>query len=140
LEFRRVLFRSKPTVLGWFFFVCSPQCWRGFGPRCEGRRRPGHPGFGPFSVLRCPSFSVSAKEDFATDPALARVSGVLFVRKTAFTQATRSRTGLLVDDGADVPDDGRSGPVDHLVAVLDAGLQMLGQGFVVLPDGRDRPV
>jgi len=21
---------KKPTGLGWFFFVCSPQCWRGF--------------------------------------------------------------------------------------------------------------
>jgi len=33
---------EKPTVLGWFFFVCSTQCWRGFRawPRerhpCEG--------------------------------------------------------------------------------------------------------
>ncbi len=73
---------KKPTVLGWFFFARSPQCWSGFGPRCEGRRRPGYPGFGSFSVLRCRPFSVSAKEDFAPAPALARVSGGLFVRKT----------------------------------------------------------
>jgi hypothetical protein len=47
---------------------------------------------------------------------------------------------LLVDDGADIPSDGHSGSIDDLVAVLDAGLKVLGKRFVVLSDGCDRPV
>ncbi len=84
---------QNPTLIGWVFFCPECQCWRGFRPCCDGRRRPGWPGFGRFSVL-CPRpFSVSAKEDFAPTPALARVSGDLFVRQTACTLATRPRTG-----------------------------------------------
>jgi hypothetical protein len=74
---------KKPTTLGWFFFARFPQCWRGFGPRCDGRRCPGHPGSGPFSVLSSRPFSVSAKDDFAPEPAMMRVSGSLFVLNVA---------------------------------------------------------
>lgn len=60
---KRVRFRvppplfKKPTVLGWFFFVCSPQCWRGF--RAWPRER--HPcevgAFGPADASLFSAFS-----------------------------------------------------------------------------------
>ncbi len=131
---------KKPTTLGWFFFAQIPQCWRGFGLHCDGRSYHGHPRFRLFGALCSRPFSVSATDAAALALALARVSGGLFVSKTAFTQATRLRTGLLVDDGADIPSDRHSGPIDDLVAVLDAGLQVLGNRLVPLLDLLDRPV
>src|SRR5690606_7027616 len=49
-----------------------------------------------------------------------------------------TQNGLPVHDRPDLPGDYHAGPVDHLVAVLDAGLQVFCQGLVVLfdlPDG-----
>ena len=117
---------KKPTTLGWFFFARFPQCWRGFGPRCDGRRCPGRPGSGPFSVLRTHPFSVSAKDAVASVPALARVSGCLFVKKTAFTLATRPHSlkrrsihywGDIDTHGFGILDQLR-GHFDHVVSFL----------------------
>lgn len=70
---------KKPTTLGWFFSPVPPQCWRGFGLRCEGRSRLELTGFGPTLVLCSRPFSVSAKDAAAPPPAMTRVSGSLFV-------------------------------------------------------------
>ena len=131
---------EKPTVLGWFFFARPPQCWRGFGPCCDGRRRTGQHRSGRFFVLCSRPFSVSAKDAVASAPALARVSGCLFVTKTAFTLATRPQTALPVHDGTNLPGDSDLRSVDRLVAVLDGVLQVLGQRLVVLVDLLDGPV
>jgi hypothetical protein len=131
---------EKPTVLGWFFFARSPQCWRGFGPCCDGRRRPGQPRFVRFFVLSSRPFSVSATDAAAPEPPMTRVSGTLFVSETAFTQATRPQTALPVHDGTNLPGDSDLRSVDRLVAVLDGVLQVLGQRLVVLVDLLDGPV
>jgi hypothetical protein len=114
------------------FFRPPPQYWRGFEPCCDGRHRPGQPRVGRFFVLSSRPFSVSAGEDFAPDPATARVSGCLFVTEAAFTQATRLWNGLSIHDESNVPGDRRLGSVAHHLATLDAVVQVFCQQLVVL--------
>ncbi len=48
---------SKNQQFSIVFFRPFPQCWRGFGPCCDGRRRPGQPRGGRFFVLSSHPFS-----------------------------------------------------------------------------------
>lgn len=66
-----------------FSFLAAPQCWRGFLRGCDGRRRQGQPRFGRFSVLCSRTFSVSATDAAAPEPAMTRVYGSLFVTEAA---------------------------------------------------------
>ena len=76
----RLVFFARPVSVG-----------AGSGLCCDGRRRPGQPRFERFFVLSSRPFSVSAKDTAVSAPALARVFGCLFGKKTAFTQAISPR-------------------------------------------------
>jgi hypothetical protein len=71
---------------------------------------------------------------------MTRGFGSLFVTETALTLATCPLYRLSVHDEPNVPGDGDAGPVDDLVAVVDAGLQVFCQRLIVLLDLFDGPV